>query len=113
MKLVVKLDYNRSVVFPADQAGVIVPALSTGKFFTADYSSKGYKPTEDDSPLEFVFEPDEKFGERPEPLVALQKQRDESEQKYLEMWSKGQEYQKKIRELETKLEQFKQTVEEI
>jgi hypothetical protein len=112
MKLVVKLDYNRSIVFPAEQSGVLVPALSTGTFYTQDYSSHGYKLT-DDSPLEFVFEPDEKFGERPEPLVALQKQRDESEKKYLEMWSTGQEYQKKIKELETKLDQFKQTVEEI
>jgi hypothetical protein len=107
MKLVIALDYSTYLAIPAEQAGIVVPALATAGFFTKGYKKdEGFVPSESRD-LTFTFEPDEKFGERPEPLVALQNSRDESEKKYLDEYSKGQNYQKRIKELEADLAKVK------
>jgi len=110
MKLVVKIDYNHVLAFPAEQAGVLVPALATAQHFAdTDYNEKTYKP-KDRSPLEFQFVEDSLFGELPEAFVALQSARDESEKKYLDEWSKGRERQKTIDELQAKIKAMQEAV---
>ena len=108
MKLVIPFDYNKFLVFPAEQAGVLVPALSTAGYFEKKYDDKTYKAIPfADRKLEFSFESDDMFGEQPEAFVALQNSRDESEKKYLNEWTKGNQLQKQIRELPAKLESLK------
>ena len=111
MKLVIPFGYSNFLAFPAEEAGFLVPALSTAQFFEKCYKDKTFKalPVEDHK-MEFSFEPDERFDAQPEAFVELQKSRDESEKKYLAEWTKGQEYQKQIRELTAKLDALKNTL---
>ena len=111
MKLVVKVDYNTVLVFPAEQASILVPAISTAIIHEDKcYSAKVYKPKSDVEPLEFKFVEDSMFGEQPDAFVAVQTQRDESEKKYLAEWTKGREMQKKIDELQAKIDAMKSAV---
>ena len=111
MKLVISLDYSTFLAIPAEQAGIVVPALSQATYVSKNYNEKTYKPDEART-LDFKFEPDSMFEEAPDAITAIQKSRDESEQKYLKEWTKGQELQKEIVELKKKLEALKTAVSE-
>jgi len=86
MKLAAELSYNTFVVFPVEQAGIIVPALSTAVMYSEEGygANKRYKPTSDDTPIEFTFVGDDKFDAPTEVIVEIQKSRELSEKRWLE-----------------------------
>ena len=111
MKLVIQLQYGSAYALPAELAGVIVPAMSQAVLVSKGYgAAERYKPQQDATPLTFQFEPDEMFEEAPDAFVLVQKRREESEQKYLEEWSKGQKLQTRIKELESELASIRKVV---
>ena len=109
MKLAIKLDYSRSLVLPAEDAGTIVPAFGRGVLMEKHYPSKTWKPC-DTQDVEFGFEAESMFVEAPEPLAKIQASRDESEKKYLEQWTKTSVAEKKVKELEETIAKMKAAV---
>ena len=111
MKLVIKLDYSTWLAVPAEHAGILVPAFSTGILVTKTgyKATDGYKPREG-AAVEFSFEPDTKFEEAPEAFTALQKSRDESESKYLKEWTAKTAVEKELKELKAELAKLKDAV---
>lgn len=114
MKLVVKLDYYTHAVFPADQAGVLVPALSTAVLYSTNGYGKDEKfvPKDGADSLKFEFVSDDKFEEAPEAFSALQKDRDDKENKYLNEWSDHRATKKELEEIKAKLATFDSAVKE-
>ena len=112
MKILFPIQYNKYMAFPAEQAGVLLPALSTIVIYEdKNYDRKSFTPTNDD-PLQFSFEPDSKFEELPEPFALLQNKAKESENKYLNEWRTHQETKKKVTELEEKIKKMQAAVAE-
>ena len=111
MKLVVKLDYSNSLVFPAEKSGAIVEAFSTG---TRVYDSgcgenRTLKPNTD-STISFEFVEDAVLLEKEAPFEALQKQKKESDNKWLEEYRLRVDAQNKVKELEARLASLKTAV---
>lgn len=111
MKLIVKLDYSHYLVFPAEQAGIIVGAFASGQPANTAYKDgkSRYELTAKE-PLEFSIVEDTEFEPVPEPIEAVQKAQKAATDQWLAEYNRRIAAEKKVNELQEKLDSLKTAV---
>lgn len=93
------------LILPADKAQPLIEALAHGALYQRkgwDDDGAEYQPSDKKKP-KVIFVDDSQLTAQPEPLVALQKETETANRRWIEEYNKRTAAEKKAKELEEKL----------